>query len=41
MTQTTKRKIVTTLILLAVLGTLGYTAHTLNLIAVIRQMHGG
>ena len=41
MTQTTKRKIVTTLILLAVLGTFGYTAHTLNLIAVIRQMHGG
>jgi hypothetical protein len=41
MNHYTKQKIVTTLIVLAVLGALGYTAHTLNLVAVIRQMHGG
>jgi hypothetical protein len=41
MNHDTKRKILTTAIVLATLGALGYTAHTLNLVAVIRQLHGG
>jgi hypothetical protein len=41
MTHDMKRKLFTAAIVLAVLGALGYTAHTLNLVAVIRQMHGG
>jgi hypothetical protein len=41
MTHDTKRKIFTAAIVLAVLGALGYTAHTLNLLGLVRQLHGG
>jgi hypothetical protein len=41
MNQTAKRRIVTAAIVLVVLGAFGYTAHTLNLLGLVRQLHGG
>ncbi len=41
MSHATKRKIITTAFVLVVLGALGYTAHTLNLLGLVRQLHGG
>jgi hypothetical protein len=36
-----KKKIITWIIVVAVVAGLGLTAHMLNLVEVIRKMHGG